>query len=225
MVAIKSCPFCDCIPKLQFNTCNNKYYLQCDNCSKYGIILRCEQDTIEDTVRIWNKRWFDDKLLLDKGEYQKFIDAYYYNQKIISNPDKRDRKLEVKLCLTSEWQGNQENYGCLIFEDGEIVSCDLYGHPEILMQRYNIMGDSADFDHVKFCAEHKIVRITIYNSYLSIDIPLEYTKKQINAIFEAFLYYECIPKMTKFSIFFYKTKSLRVFYTADELLEVLDAQK
>ena len=219
---IKPCPFCNTAPELAFDTASDLYKLECKHCQSSCIFLQCKGETLEKTIATWNNRWFDNQLILNKEEYQKFIDTYYYNQKILSDPNTRNLKEEVKLGVTGEKQANQDSYGYLIFDNNEIVECDLYGHPELIIKRFNLTDNPETFDHINYCIEHRIIRISIYNAYLSVDLPLQYSSKQIDAVFEALLNYKKTNEMTKFSLFYGKTKGFKVFYTLDEFLVALD---
>lgn len=117
----------------------------------------------------------------------------------------------------------QDTYGFLIFPDGEIVLCNMYNHQEIIMQRFNINESKETFDHGKFCSEHSIVRISIFNNSIAIDLPLQTTKKQLDNIFEALIVYPKLKSTDKFSLFSYKTGSYLLFYTLEELLEEIHA--
>lgn len=127
------------------------------------------------------------------------------------------KKHEKKIAINSI---QQTLYGFLIFPDGELIKNEIFGHGEYLIKRFNITV--VNFDHGKYCAENKIVRISTFENNIAIDLPHEYNKIQILTIFKVFDNNPILCNLTKFSLFFTKTKKYLVFYKLNELLEELD---
>ena len=192
------CPFCGSFPNVELDSSSGQYKVECKKCKEKNIQLICFGDTIQSAINTWNNLYNQKEEILTGKEL--VLEK--------ANPT----KIEV-----------QDSYGFLIFADGEILICDMYDHQAIIMNRFNIKEDN--FDHAKYCGENGIVRISISNKSLAVDLPIIMTKKQKDNIFEALAVYPGLKDIHKFSIFSYKTKQYLIFYTLNELLEALDNAK
>ena len=196
------CPFCGSFPILTTDLETGKYKLECKKCIESGAVVYCTGDTIREVTTIWDRRF-------DKATEIKELTNKEAVLDIVKD------KLEIIPAL----------YGYLILPDGETILCDIYDHQKAIIKRFNLNVDDKTFDHCIYCSENSIVRISVFDSSLAIDLPITYTKKQKDQIFETLSVYPGLKNTNKFTIFSYKTRAYFVFYSLNEFLDKLDALK
>ena len=194
------CPFCGIAPDLEFDSQSGKYIIRCKKCKEKYIRIEVMGDTIEETQALWNTRYTNK-------------DSALFGKELVLETVSEEEHFIPGL------------FGFLIFQDGEIITCDMYDHGKILIDKFKLNVNPDTFDHSSYCGENGIVRISVFKGSLAIDLPVNMTKKQKDHIFEALATYPKLKNTNKFSLFSYKSHSYLIFYSLNELLEKLEEIK
>ena len=202
---IKMCPFCGNKPKETY--IKDKYVIICENCKQKGINLSIQADSKEEAQDLWNTRVFDKLLTLNKDQVSEKIDNYI------------NGKYEVELNNLDWLALNKKHIGYFILPDEVVIRCT-DGHTKEILHYLNIETEKDSFTESSLCKYFKIIRISILDYTIIIDIPLKYKKKQLKKALDILFHETLINKsLLTYNIGYFDINKKETIYTTKSLIE------
>lgn len=170
----KSCPFCMSYPSAHWNDDETMYILECPNCNKRGITIKCEHKNPNEAHNLWNTRVYDTYIFKNIDIIKDLINE------------------EHGLCIKSEehqevfdvLRMDDKNDGYFIMPNLDIVECQ-DGHVKELLHYLNIYTENTTYTEVSdICLNIGVVRISVMTGCLMVAIPSKYKRKQIDKLIE-----------------------------------------
>ncbi len=178
----KKCPFC--FQEVQEYWDDGKYIIECQECSKKGIIVKVISNSQEEAVSLWNTRVFDNHLLNNPTYVLNEISIFNDLIKKCNNKSIIMQKQEVDSVLNNfVFSFNRSEYGYLILPNASYIKCD-ESHVEELLKLLGIETNREipELDESIYM-KLGIIRVCNHNNCLMVVLPFKITKKQVDCIF------------------------------------------
>lgn len=169
----KRCPFCMSYPSAHWNDDETMYILECPNCNKQGITIKCEHKNPNKAHNLWNTRFYDTYIFKNIDIIKDLVNE---EQGLCINSKEHQTVFETL-------RMDNKNDGYFIMPNLDIIECQ-DGHTKHLLQYLNIYTENHSFTDASICIKLGIIRISVMSGCLMVAIPLKYTKKQLNKTIE-----------------------------------------
>jgi hypothetical protein len=169
----KNCPFCMSYPIAHWNEDETIYILECPNCSKNGITIKCEHKNPNEAHNLWNNRLYDNYIINNIDDIKKIITE----EQGLGVSDEHQEIFDV-LRL------DNKNDGYFIMPNLDIIECQ-DGHVKELLHYLNIFTENNLFTDVStICLNIGVIRVSVMTGCLMVAIPIKYKRKQIDKLVE-----------------------------------------